>query len=135
MPCDGSWRRRTPLSWSDVRSILIIKPSSLGDIVHALPTARALRRLWPSASLSWMVKQRWAEVLDGNPDLDHVLAVDLSIGGWAGHGRAARRCGMSCLERAGAMGDESMACRLMRACRGSAPAIRRLGRGPDWEPR
>ena len=78
------------MSWSDVRSILIIKPSSLGDIVHALPTARALRRLWPSASLSWLVKQRWAEVLDGNPDLDHVLAVDLSIGGWPQTIRALR---------------------------------------------
>lgn len=66
----------------DVCRILIIKPSSLGDIVHALPTAAALRRRFPAAKLTWLVKREWAEVLDGNPDIDAVLAVDLSLGGW-----------------------------------------------------
>ncbi len=62
--------------------ILIIKPSSLGDIVHALPTVSALRRRFPSAKLTWLVKREWAEVLDGNSDIDDVMAVDLSLGGW-----------------------------------------------------
>jgi lipopolysaccharide heptosyltransferase I len=67
---------------NDARNILIIKPSSLGDIVHALPTAATLRRRFPSAKLTWLVKREWADVLDGNPDIDAVLAVDLSLGGW-----------------------------------------------------
>src|ERR1700687_2442983 len=66
----------------DCRRLLIIKPSSLGDIVHALPTVSALRRLFPSARFTWLVKREWAEVLDGNPDINEVLAVDLSLGGW-----------------------------------------------------
>jgi len=70
------------LSLSEVRRLLIIKPSSLGDIVHALPTVAALRRRLPSAKLAWLVKREWAEVLDGNPDLNEVLAVDLSMKGW-----------------------------------------------------
>jgi lipopolysaccharide heptosyltransferase II len=78
------------LSLSEVRRLLIIKPSSLGDIVHALPTVAALRRRWPSAKLAWLVKREWAEVLDGNPDLDEVLAVDLSMKGWPAAIRAVR---------------------------------------------
>ena len=74
----------------DFHRILIIKPSSLGDIVHALPAVSALRRRFPSARLAWLVKREWADVLDGNPDLDDVLAVDLSVGGWPSAMRAAR---------------------------------------------
>src|SRR3989442_13573171 len=63
-------------------SILIIKPSSLGDIVHALPTVAALRRRFPSARITWLVKREWAAVLEDNPHLDEVLALDLSLKGW-----------------------------------------------------
>lgn len=78
------------MSWSDLRRLLIVKPSSLGDVVHALPTLAALRRRFPSATLSWLVKREWAEVLEGHPDLDEVLAVDLSAAGWPAAIRAVR---------------------------------------------
>src|SRR5437879_12302523 len=71
-------------------SILIIKPSSLGDIVHALPTVAALRRRFPSAKITWLVKREWAAVLEGNPYLDEVLALDLSPKGWPSAIRAVR---------------------------------------------
>lgn len=66
----------------DCRRLLIIKPSSLGDVAHALPTVAALRRRFQTARLTWLVKREWAEVLEGNPDIDEVLAVDLSFSGW-----------------------------------------------------
>jgi heptosyltransferase-1 len=75
---------------TDFRRILLIKPSSLGDIVHTLPTATALKRRFPAASLTWLVKRQWAEVLEGNPALDRILAVDLSVGGWPAAIRAVR---------------------------------------------
>jgi lipopolysaccharide heptosyltransferase II len=71
-------------------SILIIKPSSLGDIVHAVPTVAALRRRFPSARITWLVKREWAAVLEGNPHLDEVLALDLSLKGWPAAWRAVR---------------------------------------------
>src|SRR2546421_1192609 len=71
-------------------SILIIKPSSLGDIVHALPTVAALRRRFPSAKITWLVKLEWAAVLEDNPHLDEVLALDLSPKGWPAAIRAIR---------------------------------------------
>lgn len=76
---------RTPLDPTkfDFARIVIIKPSSLGDIVHALPTAGALRRRFPKAHIAWVVKQEWAEVLEGNPDVNEVVAVDLTTRrGW-----------------------------------------------------
>src|SRR6266705_2302362 len=57
----------------DYSKILIIKPSSLGDIVHALPAAAALRQLYPAAALTWLVKPEWSEILEGNLDIDEIV--------------------------------------------------------------
>ena len=54
-------------------SILILKPSSLGDIVHTLPAVCALRRRWPTASIRWLVNPEWAPLLRGNPAVDETL--------------------------------------------------------------
>jgi lipopolysaccharide heptosyltransferase II len=67
---------------SDFRRILIIKPSSLGDIVHALPTLSAIRRRFPSAQVAWLVRKEWTEILEGHPDLNEVLTVDRRWGSW-----------------------------------------------------
>ena len=53
--------------------VLILKPSSLGDIVHTLPAAAALRAAFPSAHFTWMVNPEWAPLLEGNPHLDETL--------------------------------------------------------------
>ena len=37
--------------------VCIIKPSSLGDVVHCLPILAALRARWPSCHLAWVVNQ------------------------------------------------------------------------------
>jgi lipopolysaccharide heptosyltransferase II len=62
--------------------ILVIKLSSLGDIVHALPAVSALRQRFPHSRLSWLVKEVWAPILEGNPDIDEVLAVKVSWRNW-----------------------------------------------------
>ena len=58
---------------TDPRSILIIKPSSLGDVIHTLPAVACLRRRWPDAKLHWLVNPEWAPMLAGNPDVDEVI--------------------------------------------------------------
>jgi heptosyltransferase-1 len=50
--------------------ILIIKPSSLGDVVHALPVLRLLRRRFPDATIDWWVQPGNAPLLEGDVDLD-----------------------------------------------------------------
>ena len=66
----------------DFRRILIIKPSSMGDVVHALPTLSALRKAFPSASITWLVKQQWAGLLERAEELDRVWPVEPSLSGW-----------------------------------------------------
>lgn len=57
---------------SAIRSILIIKPSSLGDIVHTLPAAALLRDAYPRAKITWVINPEWAPLLRGNRSVDHV---------------------------------------------------------------
>jgi heptosyltransferase I len=56
--------------------ILIIKPSSLGDILHALPVLHGLRTRYPQAKISWLVGRSFVEIIDQHPDLDEVIPFD-----------------------------------------------------------
>ncbi|MGA8538916.1 MAG: glycosyltransferase family 9 protein [Terriglobales bacterium] len=43
--------------------LLIVRLSAMGDIIHTLPAAAALRQAFPHAILGWLVEERWAELL------------------------------------------------------------------------
>ncbi|MGP7978299.1 MAG: lipopolysaccharide heptosyltransferase II [Desulfobaccales bacterium] len=51
---------------------LIIKLSSLGDVLHALPTLESLRAAHPLARITWLVEAAYAPLLDKHPALDQV---------------------------------------------------------------
>ncbi len=57
--------------------ILLVRTSSLGDVVHALPVLSALRRHLPQARIGWVVEEPFAPLLAGHADLDEVLVVRL----------------------------------------------------------
>lgn len=57
-------------------SILIVKLSSMGDVLHTLPAAQAIRAAFPQATLGWAVQSAHAELLRGQPMLDHVITWD-----------------------------------------------------------
>ncbi|MHC4637753.1 MAG: glycosyltransferase family 9 protein [Planctomycetota bacterium] len=57
-------------------NILIIKPSSLGDIITALPVLSALRKNYPHARISWLVRPEFRQLLDGHPYLDEIIIFD-----------------------------------------------------------
>jgi lipopolysaccharide heptosyltransferase I len=57
------------------KRLLIVKLSSLGDVVHALPTLCALRRSFPSARICWLVGPKGWEVVAGHPCLDCAYVV------------------------------------------------------------
>jgi heptosyltransferase I len=56
--------------------ILIVKLSSIGDIVHTLPAVAALRRGLPKAHISWVVERRAGAILDQSPVIDELIEVD-----------------------------------------------------------
>jgi len=59
------------------RRIAIVRFTSLGDVVHTLPLAAALRRHDPSARVIWLVEEHEQILLNGNPIVDDVLLVPL----------------------------------------------------------
>jgi len=67
------------LSGPALLKIAIVKLSSLGDVIHALPVARALRRSRPGLHLTWIVEAREFALLNGHPDLDVVVPVDTRL--------------------------------------------------------
>lgn len=55
---------------------MIVKLSSIGDIVHTLPALSAIRRALPEAEISWAAEESSAEILRGNRLLEHLIEVD-----------------------------------------------------------
>ena len=60
----------------DYKNILVIKMSSLGDIIHALPSLYALRELLPDACITWAIHESFAKILPGKPWIDNVYVID-----------------------------------------------------------
>lgn len=56
-------------------SILIVRLSALGDVVHVLPSLNALREAFPQAKIGWAVENRAAKILEGHPQLDRLHKV------------------------------------------------------------
>jgi len=52
--------------------VLIIKPSSLGDIIHGLQVAQSLRAQAPAAQVDWVVATAFAPLVRACPVVDHV---------------------------------------------------------------
>jgi heptosyltransferase-1 len=58
------------------RKILVIRLSSLGDILHALPAYQSLRRSFPDSGIDWLVEERAKFILSAVPGLNRVIAID-----------------------------------------------------------
>ncbi len=56
--------------------LLIVRLGALGDIVHAIPVAAALRRAFPAARIDWLVSAKHREILDLVPVIDRRLIVN-----------------------------------------------------------
>jgi heptosyltransferase I len=63
-----------PVDLRDFKSVLVVKPSSLGDIVHTLPAARLIKRAHPHLKLRWIANSEWTPLIDGCPFVDEVIA-------------------------------------------------------------
>jgi len=61
---------------SESRRILIVRLSSLGDILHTLPAFQSLRSSFPDARIDWLVERRMAFLLDAVDGIDRALPID-----------------------------------------------------------
>jgi len=48
---------------SKIERLLIVRLSAMGDVIHTLPAAQALREAFPQATIGWLIEERWAELL------------------------------------------------------------------------
>lgn len=46
-----------------IERLLIVRLSAMGDVIHTLPAAQALRNAFPDAMIGWLIEERWAELL------------------------------------------------------------------------
>ena len=75
------------------KSILVIKPSSFGDVVHTLPAVALLKRAWPNAHLTWVINPEWSPLLQGNLGVDTILPFPRrEFRGWKAPGKFLRWC-------------------------------------------
>jgi len=56
--------------------ILVVRLGAMGDIFHALPAVASLKQSFPHSELTWAVDRKWADLLEGNPFVDHAALVD-----------------------------------------------------------
>ena len=64
-------------------NILIVRLGALGDIVHAIPAAAALRRAFPDARIDWLVDAKHRAIVDLVTVVDRVIALERpSVRGW-----------------------------------------------------
>jgi lipopolysaccharide heptosyltransferase I len=59
-----------------VPRILIIRLSSIGDVVRVLPALHALRDLYPDAQIDWAIEPKSRDIVEGHPELDGVLVFE-----------------------------------------------------------
>ena len=62
-----------PLDLAQFRSALVVKPSSMGDIIHTLPAVHRIKRAFPALELRWLSNPEWMPLLEGNRDLTEVI--------------------------------------------------------------
>lgn len=67
------WARKITI----LMRILIVKLSSIGDVVHTLPAAALLRRALPEARIAWAVDRRASAILEDSPAINELIKLDL----------------------------------------------------------
>ena len=60
----------------DFKNILIVKPSSMGDVVRCVPILHGLRGRYPQSRISWLIHPQFADLLKAVGELDEIIEFD-----------------------------------------------------------
>jgi heptosyltransferase-1 len=71
--------------------ILVVRLSSMGDVIHALPAVASLKHSFPHSHVSWVIRTRWMPLLEGNPFVDEVIPFERTWSGILGTRKNLRR--------------------------------------------
>ena len=67
------------------REICIVMLSALGDTVHVLPVANALKRAWPETRITWVIQPIPYQLVSGHPAIDEFVVFERTKGLRAWH--------------------------------------------------
>ncbi len=62
-------------SIKDLEKVLIVKPSSLGDVIHAMPFLYSIKAQMPEAGVHWVIADNLAPLLEGHPLIDSLWKI------------------------------------------------------------
>jgi ADP-heptose:LPS heptosyltransferase len=57
----------------DYKKILILRLSAVGDVIRTLPAVKAIKKNFPSASITWMVEEPSKPLIESQPEIDEVI--------------------------------------------------------------
>ncbi|MEN9357700.1 MAG: Lipopolysaccharide heptosyltransferase 1 [Pseudomonadota bacterium] len=75
VPADTDSTLHTPSAPLTPRAILLVKTSSLGDVIHNLPVASDLHHHFPEARIDWLVEESFADIPRLHPAVSRVIPV------------------------------------------------------------
>jgi heptosyltransferase I len=70
--------------------ILVVRLSSMGDVIHALPAVASLKHSFPHSRVTWVIRTRWMPLLENNPFVDEVVPFERTLSGIVGTRRKLR---------------------------------------------
>lgn len=59
---------------SSIQSVVVVKMSAIGDVIHALPVSYAIKETFPECHLTWVVENSCRDLVTHNPYIDEVIA-------------------------------------------------------------
>lgn len=74
----------------DGARILVVRMGAMGDVIHALPAVASLKHSFPRSHVTWVIRPRWAPLLEGNPFIDEIVPLERTPRGIAEAARALR---------------------------------------------
>jgi len=66
-------KRKNIMGYDDIKNILLVRADGIGDALNSTPAISALRKTYPNAKISIIVKQYGADILSQNPDIDEII--------------------------------------------------------------
>jgi heptosyltransferase-1 len=61
--------------------ILVVRLSSMGDVIHALPAVASLKHSFPHSHVTWVIRHRWMPLLEKNPFVDEIIPFERTLSG------------------------------------------------------
>ena len=65
--------RETLETTESPKRILFIRPSALGDVCRSVPIVASLKRMWPDASIDWLVQSEFVHAISAHPAVSEVV--------------------------------------------------------------